>query len=178
MRGNLTRPICACLVLSCLLAPVLHGQSQPLPASIAPNEIEIRMTRNIGGGCPEPRCVYYRVTIRGDGMVRYEDLAQPPVPERSRKVPVDETLTLMNEFLRVRFLERPERYVGHSAYVLQDGLLSLRGMDLSTGASWDLSLRIGSVQKSVHLQSGIPDDLGTLRDLVDKLGGPGAWARR
>jgi hypothetical protein len=107
-------------------------QSSSTPS---PNDVEIRMTRQGGDGCIG-RCVVYRVTITGDGMVRYEDLAQPPVPERSRRVPVDTTLTLLNEFLRVRFLEGPERYVGYNSYVLQDGLLSLRGMGPGSGPSW------------------------------------------
>ena len=121
MSGNLKGPVLSGLLLGALLVPALHGQGQLLPTSISPDEVEIRMIRNTGGGCPEPRCVYYRVTISGDGMVRYEDLADPPVPQRNRRVPVDEVLALVNDFVRGRFLEAPDRYVGQNFYVLQGG---------------------------------------------------------
>ena len=111
------------------------------------------MTRNHGDGCPG-RCVYYRVTITGDGTVRYEDLADPPIPQRTRRVPLDEVVALANEFVRARFLEARDRYVGQSFYVLENGQLLSRGSGGIGGPSWDLSFRLGSVQKSVHLRVG------------------------
>ena len=166
------------LVLGVLSMPALHGQAPFLPPSVSPSEVEIRMTRRGGGGCPEPRCVYYRVTISGDGTLRYEDLASPPVPPRTRKVPVEEVVSLANEFVRARFLEAPGRFDGHGLYVLQKGQLVLHrsgGIDHET---WDLSFRLGTHQNSVHLGLGIPDYLGRLRDLLDKFGGPAAWTER
>ena len=108
-------------------------------------------------------------------MVRYEDLASPPVPARTRRVTVDEVVALANEFVRARFLEAPERYVGQSFYVLQNGQLLLRGSAGADHPTWDLSFRLGTLQKTVHLELGYPDYLGRLRDLVDKLGGPAVW---
>jgi hypothetical protein len=177
MRLNAKPSILGGLVLALLLTPALHGQAPVLPPSISPNEVEIRMRYYFGGGgCPEPRCVVYRVTISGDGTVRYEDLASPPVPARTRRVAVDEVVALANEFIRARFLEAPETYVGQSSYVLQDGQLLLRGSAYADYPTWDLSFRLGTLQKSVHLMVGYPDYLGRLRDLVDKFGGPAAWS--
>ena len=169
--------VVAALVLVVLFTPALQGQAPVLPTSVSPNEVEIRMTRESGGGCPEPRCVHYRVTISGDGTVRYEDLASPPVPPRTRKVPVDEVVALTNAFVRTRFLEAPRRYVGVSSYVLQNGQLVLHGSGAIDLPTWDLSLRLGTLQNSVRLEHEIPNYLGRLRDLVDKLAGPAAWTQ-
>jgi hypothetical protein len=162
-------------VLVVLCIPALHGQAV-LPPSVSPNDVEIRMTRESHGGCAG-RCVHYRVTIRGDGTVLYEDLASPPVPLRTRKVPVGEVVALTNEFVRAQFLEGPARFAGDRFYVLQNGQLELHGSGSGDHPTWDLSLRLGTVQKSVHLGLGIPDYVGRLRDLVDKLGGPEAWTK-
>ena len=166
------------LVLVVLFMPALHGQAPVLPPSISLNDVEIRMTRESGGGCPEPRCVHYRVTISGDGTVRYEDLASPPVAPRTRKVPLDEVVALTNEFVRARFLEAPRRHVGKSFYVLQNGQLVLHASGAIDLPTWNLSFRLGTLQNSVHLEHEIPNHLGSLIDLVDKLGGPAAWTER
>jgi hypothetical protein len=177
MKANMW-PSILTLVLVVLFKPALHSQAPVLPASISPNDVEIRMTRESGGGCPEPRCVHYRVTISGDGTVRYEDLATPPVPQRSRKVAVDEVVALANEFVRARFLEAPRRYAGKNFYVLQNGQLVLHASGAIDLPTWDLSFRLGTLQNSVHLEHEIPNYLGRLIDLVDKLGGPDAWTAR
>lgn len=175
---NVTPSVLVALVLGVLFTPALHGQAPVLPTSVSPNDVEIRMTRESHGGCPEPRCVHYRVTISGDGTVRYEDLASPPVPQRTRRVAVDDVVALTNEFVRARFLEAPGRFEGEGFYVVEKGELVLRrsgGIDLPT---WNLRFRLGSHQNSVYLVHGIPDYLARLRDLVDKLGGPEAWTGR
>lgn len=175
MRANLRLTVLAVLVLLGLLVPTPRAQAPALPTSVSPDEVEIRMLRGGGGGCVG-RCVNYRVTISGNGTVLYEDLASPPVPSRTRRVAVDDVVVLANEFVRARFFEAPERYVGQSFYVLQNGGLQLRGSGGADHPTWDVSFRLGPLQKSVHLEIGYPDYLGGLRDLVDKLGGPAAWA--
>ena len=128
-----------------------------LPASLALTDIEIRLVHRTGGGCGPGRCIHYRVTIRGDGTVTYEDLAEPPVPSRSRRVPADDVLALMNEFVGARFFEAHDRYVGKSFYVRQGEQLLLRGRGGADGPEWDLSLRLGGLLKSVHLYLDYPD---------------------
>ena len=148
-----------------------------LPSSIALTDIQISLLRGGSGGCAG-RCVNYRVTIHGDGTVNYEDLAAPPLPARERKVAVADVVALTNEFIDVRFFEAPARYVGRSFYVLQGEQLLLRRMSASDGAEWDLSLRLGDLEKSVHLYRDYPEHLGHLRDRVDQLGGPQSWITR
>jgi hypothetical protein len=176
MKAN-TKPSLLTFVLVVLFMPALQGQVPVLPISVSPNDVEIRMTRESHGGCPG-RCVRYRITISGDGTVRYEDLASPPIPRRTRKVAVDDVVALANEFVRARFLEAPGKYVGQSFYVLRNGQLELHASGGADHPTWDLSFRLGTLQNSVHLELGFPDCLGRLRDLVDKLGGPEAWTER
>ena len=179
MNANIGPSIFAALVVAMLLTPALQGQAPFLPTSVSPNDVEIRMTRRHGGGgCPEPRCFDYRVTISGDGTVRYEDLSSPAVPPRTRKVPVDDVVALTNEFVRARFLEAPARFDGEASYVLEKGQLALRRSGAIDRTTWNLNFRLGTHQNSVHLEDEIPDYLARLRDLVDKIGGPAAWAAR
>ncbi|MGH9145127.1 MAG: DUF6438 domain-containing protein [Vicinamibacterales bacterium] len=138
------------------------------------SELEIQLDRDTGGGCLG-RCVHYRVTIRGDGTVIYEDLANPRVARRQRVVTADDVLGLVNEFVRARFFDASDRYVRERFYVRQGDQLVLRGMAGADGPSWDLSLRMGRLAKSVHLYLGYPEYLAKLRDRVDHLGGPQAW---
>jgi Domain of unknown function (DUF6438) len=155
----------------------LPAHAQQLPFSLLPSDIEIQMTVGGGGGCAG-RCIHYRVTITGDGTVRYEDSASPPLPGRTRKVPIEDVVTLTNEFVRARFFEASSRYEGDRFYRLQDGKLELLGHAAADGTTWDLSLRLGSAQKSVHLYIDIPDYLARLRDLVDRMAGTTAWQQR
>jgi hypothetical protein len=156
-------------------AQVTSPPTVPLPTTLELTDVEVGLVRTTSGGCPG-RCIHYRVTIRGNGAVTYEDLAQPPVPPRKRSVSVEEVVALLNEFVGARFFEGPERYVGRSAYVHRDGRLLLRGRIGADGPAWDLSLRLGGMSKAVHLYLDYPDYLGTLRDRVDRIGGPQAWA--
>jgi hypothetical protein len=148
-----------------------------LPTSISVSELEIRLDRETHGGCVG-RCIHYRITVHGDGTVVYEDLADPPVPPRKRTVPVDDVVVLGNEFVRGRFFEASDRYVGESFYVRQGEQLLLRETFSADGPTWDLNFRLGRLTKSVHLYMKYPEYLGRLRDLVDKIGGPEAWNGR
>lgn len=148
-----------------------------LPASLALKDTEIVLVRDTGGGCIG-RCVHYRVTIRGDGSVTYQDLAEPPAPPRERTVSADDVVALVNEFVGTRFFEASDRYVGRSFYVRQGDQLLLRTGAAADGPEWDLSLRLGGLVKSVHLYLDYPEQLGHLRDRVDQIGGPRAWMAR
>ena len=170
-----------CAIATCLAslgspthATMQNASRNVLPLSIELTDVEIRLDRETGGGCTS-RCVRYQVIVRGDGSVIYEDLALPPVPIRERIVSADEVVALVNEFVRARFFESPDRYIGRSFYVRDRDQLLLRGMAGADGPSWDLRLRLGQAVKSVHLYLDYPDDLARLRDRVDRLGGPEAW---
>ena len=154
-----------------------QGASSPpvgLPTSTPLSELEIRLDRG-GGGGSYGRCVRYRITILGNGLVRYEDLADPPVIPQQRTVPVDDVVSVANEFLRARFFEASDRYVGETFLVQEGDRLLLRGRGGADGPEWDLSFRLGPLAKTIHLYEGYPAGLGALRDLVERMGGPQAW---
>jgi hypothetical protein len=158
----------------CVTAQGPASSRVTLPSSLALTDIRISLLRNSGGGCLG-RCVHYQVTIRGDGTLRYEDLADPPIPPRERTVPVAEVVALTNDLVGARFFDAPARYEGRSFYVLEGQQLLLRGRSAADGPEWDLSLRLGELEKSVHLYLDYPEHLGHLRDRVDQIGGPHSW---
>ena len=130
------------------------------------------------GGCVG-RCIAYRVVIRGDGVVEYNDLGgEPRDPPQRRTIPVDEVVSLVNEFVRTRFVDAPAKYVGDSKYLREGDSLRLLGSGGADGPEWDLTLRVGTLVKTVHLYMGFPAQFGRLRDLVERIGGPKAWATK
>ena len=178
MGRNLKCLVFYTFVLAALFVPVLHGQGVSLlPGTVPLSEVEIRLTVSGGDGC-FGRCTNYSIVIRGDGLVQYDDVAQPPLPRQTRRVPVDEVVSLVNEFVRARFFEAPHRFVGTSFYKLEDDRLQLNGSGSAGRPNQDLSFRLGPLQKSVYLYMEYPDYLARLRDLVVQMGGPKAWAQQ
>jgi Domain of unknown function (DUF6438) len=176
-----TNAIAACLLLGAgdlLFATAQNPSgSVALPTLTSLSELEIRVDRGGSGGCIG-RCVLYRITVRGDGTVTYEDLADPPVAPRERTVPVDDVVALANEFVRARFFDASDRYVGGSVYVRRGDQLLLGGTVGADGPTWDLSIRLGRLAKTVHLYLDYPEALAKLRDHVEQIGGPQAWTGR
>jgi hypothetical protein len=172
----LPRSLGAALTVSLGMA-VAQGPAphRTLPTSVPLPDVQIRLLRNTGGGC-FGRCIHYQVTVHGDGRVTYEDLATPPIAPKERTIPATDVVALTNEFLAARFLEAPDRYVGRSFYQLQGNQLLLRGTSGADGPEWDLTLRLGELEKSVHLYLDYPQQLGQVRDRVDQIGGPESWA--
>jgi hypothetical protein len=149
-------------------------RSGALPVSTPVSELEIGLVRGGGGACAG-RCVRYRITVRGTGLVRFENLTEPSAAARQRTVTTDEVVSLMNEFLRARFFDASDRYDDESFLAHEGGLLLLRGGGASDGSSWDLSCRLGPLAKTVRLNFGYPPGLAALRDRVERMGGPEAW---
>ena len=152
IAGTFILVVAAYLALSPTAMPLLAVQNapsgvSPLPSSLPVADLEIRLDRNTGGGCVG-RCVHYRITIRGDGSVTYADLAEPPVQPRRRTVAIDDVVSLANEFVRARFFDASERYVGESLYVREGDRLVLRGSGGADGPEWDLSFRLGGPSRS------------------------------
>jgi hypothetical protein len=158
----------------------VQGRSGPpgLPSSTPLSELEIRMIRGGGGGCVG-RCVGYRVTIHGNGLVRFADLVdRPPAAPQERTVSIDDVVSLANEFLRARFLEAFDRYDTERLFIRKGDQLFLVGRGGIDGPTWDLSLRLGALTKTVHLSEHYPASLGALRDSVERMGGPQVWTAR
>jgi len=156
-------------------SPVPQNTALRLPASAPLSDVEITLAYETHGGCPG-RCIKYRVSIRGDGLVQYEDFGGEPrdSPQR-RSIPVDDVVSIINDFLKAGFFDAPARYE-HPTVARRDRnslvLLSHTGAD---GPEWDLTLRFGAQVKTVHLYLGYPPDLARLRDIVEQVGGPKAW---
>jgi hypothetical protein len=146
-----------------------------LPTMAKLSEVEIHLTYRTSGGCLG-RCVAYRVAIRGDGSVEYEDIGgEPRDPPRRRSVAVDEVVSLVNEFLHARFVDARSVYgdlpiadrQGDSLRFLSQGACDLPESTLTLGlAAWT---------KTVRLNFGYPKDYARLPVLVELLGGPSAW---
>ena len=118
------------------------------------------------------------ITLRGDGVVRAEDLGwggQPPrLPVQTRSIKEDEFVTVLNQLLDARFLEAPAELVrtrvaqrkGDQLYFYFSG----GGSD-----SWvDLTLHAGSYRKTVRLhdlETTTPAALRSVRDRIWTIGG-------
>jgi len=104
------------------------------------------------------RCVDYRVTIRGDGLVRYEDLAAPPVPQRTRRVSVDEVVALANEFVRASIL-------GGTGQLSWPELLRAPGRPIAVARlKWRGSSHLGP-----ELSAGDPAEIGAPGTRISRL---------
>lgn len=154
-----------------LLAPPQRGPELPYRAAVT--DVEIEWQSGGGDGCASPHCANYRITLRGDGVVRVEDLgwgSQPPrLPVEKRSIKEDEFMTILNQLLEARFLEAPAELVrtrvaqrkGDQIYFYFGG----GGSD-----SWvDLSLHAGSYRKTVRLhdlETTTPAALRSVRDRI------------
>lgn len=148
-----------------------------MPATVPLSEIEMTLEHRVSGGCLG-RCVAYRVVVRGPGIVDYRDFGgEPRPPDRQRTISGDEFVSILNAFVGARFFDAAASYTT-APQVRRDGEMvrfdARAGVD---GPEWDLTLRVGSQVKSVHLYMGFPSELAALRDLLDRVGGPGAWTQ-
>ena len=86
---------------------------------------------------------------------------------------------LANQFIAAGFLEARDSYRGKFGLVRQGNgvLLKTWGADKESGET-RLTMRIGDRVKRVSLVEDYPEALGTLPELVDRIGGPNVWAGR
>jgi hypothetical protein len=148
-----------------------------LPLAVKLSEVEMRLNRFSGGGCLG-RCIRYRVVVRGDGVVEYEDFgSEPRDPSHRRTIPIDEVVALVNQFVSARFFDAPAKYERERWYQREGDSLGLLGSGGADGPTWDLTLRLGTQVKTVRLYLAFPLDLARLRDAVDQMGGPTAWTK-
>jgi len=156
------------------------AQSTPMPSTALLSEVEISLVTGGHGGCVG-RCVDYHITVRGDGVVELEDVGTPPrAATQRRSITSDEVVTLVNEFLRARFFDAMDRYDTVTSVVRQDDKVLLRsssgGID---GGAIELTMRFGTLKKTVHLSNNIPVELRALANSVLRIGGrpelPQTW---
>ena len=164
----LLKPMFVALVFVAI-GGVAAAQSYPL------SEVEVRLVRSSRGPCVGP-CSGYRVTIRGDGTVEYDGVGLVE-GFRTRSISPDEVVSLVNEFLHARFFSALNTYADNGSFLVRNGdTVALYG---SVGGSddprADLTLRIGDRMKTVTLYNNYPAELGSLPELVDRIGGPRVW---
>jgi hypothetical protein len=157
------------LLLSAALvcSRVLAAQTYPL------SSIEVRLVHTPHGGCVGP-CVQYTITVQGDGAVAYNGVGLV-VGTRSRKIPPDEVVALVNEFLQARFFDALDSYANRSFLVRKGDNVMLYGSGGSDDPQTDLTLRLGDRKKTVSLFKNYPIELGRLPELVERIGGPQVW---
>ena len=162
---------------------VANTQPPPAPRVIVPTQVkladvEIRLAYRTHGGC-HGRCIAYQVLVRGDGVVRYEDIGgEPRDPVRQRTVPTEDVIELVNDILRARFFEAAAEYDVESIAVRDGDSLRFMARGGVDGPEWYLTVKMGSAVKGVRFRRGYPAELEHLRDSIDRMGGPKAWPAR
>lgn len=146
----------------------------PLPTILKPLDIEIQLAYEGHGGCFK-RCMRYRITLRGDGSVQYDDLGgEPREPSRRRRASMDETLSIVNELLQAGVTDAPLAPEGRPL-LSRDGeslKLEFRG---GGEEEWNILLRLGGWTKALKLKRESPLPFMRVRDRIVRIGGPNAW---
>jgi Domain of unknown function (DUF6438) len=161
------------LMFVVLIVAVIGGVAAAQSVSLS--EVEVRLVQTPHGGCFGP-CVKYEITVRGDGAVEYNGVGLVE-GTRTRKVSADEVVTLVNEFLLARFFDALASYSGKWFLVRNGDTVKFYSSGASDEPQTDLTLRIGDRRKTVSLYSNYPTELGRLRELVERIGGPQVWLR-
>ena len=157
-------------------AQVFSSKRAELPSPVRLSDVEIRLVTGGGDGC-RGRCVNYRITVRGDGVVELEDLGDlPRAGTQRRSIAEDEVVALVNEFLGARFFDVLDNPDGTLFAVRKGAVLNLNVVGTAGSGPWvEVTMRLGSASKTVHLKENAPVELGRLKDLVWRIGGPPAW---
>lgn len=156
-------------------SPQAPGRQPELPTMAKLSEVEIHLTYRTGGGCAG-RCIAYRVAIRGDGSVECEDIGgEPRDPLRRRTVAIDEVVSLVNEFLRARFVDARSVYNDLPIADRQGDSLRFLSQGAADLPESTLTLRVATWTKTVQLNFGYPQDYARLLALVELIAGPSAW---
>jgi len=118
--------------------------------------------------------------LRGDGIVRVEDLGwgdQPPrLPVQTRSIKEDEFIAVLNQLLEARFLEAPAVLVKPRFARRKDDLLYFYYGGGGSDPWTDLTLRAGSYRKTGRLpySDTTPAALRSVVDRIWRIGGVNA----
>ena len=102
-----------------------------------------------------PPPIRYEITVRGDGTVEYNGggLVEGT---RTRKIPVDEVVTLVNEFFQARFFDALASYESNT-FIVQGDTVSFRFRSRTDDKPQaDLIVRIGDHKETVSLYDNYP----------------------
>ena len=185
-RGQSLRPSIEGFLVGGLL--VIHStaaQAQALSAENIPPQVEISeiavgLSMKQGGGGCYIRCRAYSIRVQGPGIVEYTDSGgEPRDPPQQRTITREEFLSVLNRFLAARFLEAPAEYsITGRAAITGDAVQFLGRVGGTDAPTWYLALRIGTLVRTVQLESDYPPEMEQLRMLLDGIGGPTAWQKQ
>ena len=148
-----------------------------LPESAKLSDVEIRWQSEGGDGCASVGgCSDYTITVRGDGSVELEELpwgpTRPKPPVRRRSIEPEQVVELVNELFKARFLEALDRYDNVLVVIRKEDVLTF-GIRGGVGAGWvNLTLRIGSMAKTVRLGENPPVELRAFSERIWRMASP------
>jgi hypothetical protein len=158
--------------LGLVTALVVFGQYSP---ALKPSEVSIGLERTPCFGM----CRTYKLTVGGDGSVRYEGLADvATVGVRQDTISIESVVRLLNEFLRVRFMDALDRYADRESVRLNNGEFVIFRGTTTDLPSQILTLRLGAKSKKVVLYDNFPAELGALPNLVDEVTNSKRWTQQ
>ncbi len=161
-------------------AQPFSSTSVELPASARLSDVEIRWQSDGGDGCAKvDGCSHYQIIFRGDGFVELEELPWvPPRPKpaiRRRSIDPSQIVELINELFKARFLEALDGNEGVRVVIRKGDVLTFRSR-AGVGAGWvDLTLRIGSMAKTVRLGENPTVELRGVSERIVRMAGPESW---
>jgi len=157
------------LVLLAML--IVPQNSRPLK----PADISIGLERTPCFGM----CRTYKLTISGDGSVRYEGLANVATTGvRQDTIPTESVVRLLNAFLRVRFMDALDRYADQESIRFDNGEFSIFRGTTTDLPSQVLTLQLGTKRKQVVLYDNYPAELGALPNLIDEVTNSKRWTQQ
>jgi Domain of unknown function (DUF6438) len=176
----MTMRMLSMVVAALLSSPALAQQPDVIPLSA----VSIRFERpHPGGGCLG-LCSSYSFTIDGTGLVSYQSAGYYPPGPRTKQIGTEEVIALVNEFLRVHFLEALSIYAVPAGLIRRvDGGLQLLGYSPGADNAYQrLTLHLANRTNTVTLfdpqRNGppvYPIELFQLAERLDKIGGARAW---
>jgi hypothetical protein len=157
--------------------------STELPDSLQPTDVEVQWRSGGGDGCASPHCADYQITLRGDGIVRVEDLGwgvdPPRLPVQTRSIKEDDFIVLLNQLLEARFIETPAPLAtARVARRIDDQIYFYYGGG-GSGAWVDLTLHAGSYRKTLRVSYSdtTPAALRSVVHRIWRIGGINAKQR-
>jgi hypothetical protein len=144
----------------------------PRPRSYRVADVVIGLERTACFGT----CPIYRVSVSGDGAVEYQGVRfVQTVGVEKATVDPEQVLSLLNEFLRVRFFDAADRYAGSERARRAGSDFVIESVVVTALPSQILTLRLGERTKRVVLYDNDPLELGKLPDLIDRAVGSERW---
>jgi hypothetical protein len=161
--------------LSVVAALLVFGQNPPASTSYKAAEVSIGLERTPCFGA----CRTYRLTVAGDGSVRYQGIANvATIGMRQATISMDSVARLLNEFLRVHFMDALDRYSGREMVELTNGEYRRVLQTTTDLPSQVVTLQLGAKRKQVVLYDNFPAELGALPNLVDEVTNSKRWTQQ